>query len=421
MTPSRISGLLLALALLLGACGTDEGGDGAAGAPDDAGTTTTTAAGPGDAPGGDEAPEEDAGDADPALDDVDVVLTEVADLDDPIALATRAGHDDVLYVAERAGRVRLVGDDGGEPATLLDITDRTTTESERGLLGIAFSPDGDHLYVSHTDPAGDSVLAEYALGEGADAVDPASRRTVLQVDQPFPNHNGGHVDFGPDGHLYLGLGDGGRAGDPEGNGQDTGTLLGALLRIDPRPEGGDPYGIPPDNPFVDGGGRPEIWAYGLRNPWRFSFDAETEDLWIADVGQNEVEEVNLLPAEEGAGRGANLGWDLLEGSRPFAGDADDAADTVLPVFEYPNDADRCAVTGGHVYRGAAIPDLAGAYVWGDYCESRVHALALTGGEARTVDLDLEVAHRSLVSFGEDAAGELYVLSMDGPVLRLDPA
>jgi glucose/arabinose dehydrogenase len=305
--------------------------------------------------------------------------------------------------------VRIVdGDADGD--SVLDISGLTTADGERGLLGIDFSDDGGRLYVSYTDRNGDSRLDEYSM-EGTRA---GGERTLLEVAQPYANHNGGNVVTGPDGLLYYGLGDGGAGGDPHGNGQDRSTLLGALLRIDPRAGGGAPYRVPEDNPFVgDGEARPEIWIYGLRNPWRFSFDSQTDDVWIADVGQNAVEEINRLPF--GRAGGANLGWNAFEGTQRFA-DVE-APDAVPPVHEYPNDSSRCAVTGGYVYRGAAIDGLDGAYLYADSCEGVVHALRLDGdavAEERAFDIQVP----NLVSFGQDAAGELYVLSLSGEVSRL---
>ena len=345
----------------------------------------------------------------PALDDVRFGLEPVADLDAPTALADRPG-DGALYVAERGGRVVRI--DGGEDQAVLDISAETTSDGERGLLGIDFSPDGDVLYVSSTDRAGDSRLDAYPM-DGSRA-DPARRRNLLRVAQPYANHNGGNVVTGPDGMLLYGLGDGGAAGDPQGNGQDRSTLLGALLRIDP--EGGEPYAVPADNPFVDDDdARPEIWAYGLRNPWRFSFDRATDDLWIADVGQGALEEVNLLPYPDAAG--ANLGWAVFEGTQRYG--EGEAPDAVAPVYEYPHDG-RCSVTGGYVYRGSAIAGLAGAYLYGDFCDGIVRAIVVEGGEvAAARDFDVQVPE--LVAFGEDATGELYVLSLSGAVSRLVPS
>jgi glucose/arabinose dehydrogenase len=348
------------------------------------------------------------------LADVRVALEEVVDLDAPIALTQRPGFDE-LVVAERGGTVRVVdGGRAGEP--IVDIVGETTPAGERGLLGIAFSPDGSHLYLSYTDERGDSRLDEWATGPAIDDVDEGSRRNVLSVDQPFPNHNGGNIVFGPDGLLYFGLGDGGSAGDPEGRAQNPDELLGKILRIDPRPSDDDPYAVPEDNPFAGGGGRGEVYVVGVRNPWRFTFDRRTGDLWIGDVGQNAEEEIDLLPA--GRAAGANLGWDRLEGNRPFEGEAPPEA--VPPVFTYGRD-EGYSVTGGYVYRGQAIAGLGGSYVFADYGAGQVRALGVEGGRVVTDRaLGVQTGPASLVSFGEDADGELYVLSLDGPVYRLVP-
>ncbi len=350
--------------------------------------------------------------ATPSLDEVRIGLQRIADLEQPVAMAVRPG-DPALYVAEKVGRVVALAP-GRAPRVVLDLAGRVSTGSEQGLLGLAFSPDGRFLYVDLTDPAGDTRVLEYRLA--GDRIDPDSEREVLRVDQPYANHNGGQLAFGPDGFLYIGLGDGGSAGDPEGRAQSLDTLLGKILRISPRPADGRPYGIPPDNPFVDTpGARPEIWAYGLRNPWRFSFDRETGELWIGDVGQGAWEEIDVLPSGRA---GANLGWDLLEGSHPFEGSAEDAR-TVLPVYEYPHDGAVCAVTGGFVYRGEAVPALRGAYVFGDFCTGALEALAPRPGRA-PLHRELGPVVPSLASFGEDAEGELYALSLAGPVYRLVP-
>jgi glucose/arabinose dehydrogenase len=395
------------LAAALVACGSDDERGATSAQPSStvaAPTTTTT-----------EAPSTSA--PPPSLADAAVTLTPVVELDEPVVLTTRTGHDGVLYVAERAGFVRVLRDGELDPAPMLDISGDTEAGGEQGLLGMAFSPDGGFLYVSFTNNAGDSRLVEYALGAGDAEVDVASRREVLAVDQPFANHNGGHIAFGPDGLLYVGLGDGGSGGDPQGNGQNPATLLGKILRIDPRPSGGAPYGIPADNPFAGGGGRGEIWVTGLRNPWRFSFDRATGDLWVADVGQNAIEEVTVLPAGQQAG--ANLGWALFEGSEPFGGDAA-GTETVPPIFEYGRD-EGFSITGGHVYRGERIPALRGAYLFGDYGTAVVRAIVVEGG-AVTGEAELvPVEAGQLASFAEDADGEVYVLSLSGPVYRLDPA
>ena len=398
----RLAAAAAVLAAVLAACGDDGGGETSPEPSARSVTTSTTA------------PTDPPTTAPVSLDEVRVALEEVAVLDAPIALVQRPGFDE-LVVAERGGAVRVLGD-GGPGAPIVDISDQTTTDGERGLLGIAFSPDGEHLYLSYTNEQGDSRLDEWATGPGVGDVDAGSRRNVLSVDQPFANHNGGNIGFGPDGLLYYGLGDGGGAGDPEERAQDPTELLGKILRIDPRPSGDDPYAVPADNPFADGGGRGEVFVTGVRNPWRFSFDRRTGDLWVGDVGQGEEEEIDLLPA--GSARGANLGWDRLEGNRPFEGDA--PAGAVPPVFTYGRD-EGYSVTGGYVYRGSAIPGLDGAYVFGDFGAGVVRALAVEGGRVTGErSLGVETGPASLVSFAEDADGELYAVSLDGPVFRLVP-
>jgi len=343
-----------------------------------------------------------------------VKLTEIGSFDQPIAIVERDG---VFYVAEQSGRV-LAMDGGGTPREVLDMTDRTNASGEQGLLDLAFSPDGSHLYVSYTNNDGDSRIDEYEMS--ADGVDTSTRREGLAITQPFPNHNGGGILFGPDGLLYAGYGDGGSGGDPQRNGQKSTTLLAKLLRIDPTPNGDAPYTIPPDNPYASGGGtRPEIWSTGLRNPWRFSFDAATGDLWIGDVGQNAIEEIDHVPAADGAGRGTNFGWSAYEGSARY-NDDQDAPDAWMPVYEYQHGADGCSVTGGFVYRGHAIPALQGAYVYGDYCAAGVRALAVDGDQV-TDRAVLSEEPGQVVSFGTDADGELYVVSLSGTIYRIDPA
>ncbi|HEY7661376.1 MAG TPA: PQQ-dependent sugar dehydrogenase [Actinomycetota bacterium] len=334
----------------------------------------------------------------------------MAELEQPLAMAVRP-DDDALYVAEKVGRVVAVRD-GSEPEVVLDISDEVSLGSEQGLLGIAFSPDGRFLYANFTDVGEDTRVVEYRFG--ADGVDLGSRRELLFVEQPFSNHNGGNLAFGPDGYLYIGLGDGGSAGDPSDNAQTLTTPLGKMLRISPRPSGGDPYGIPPDNPFVgDGNALPEIWATGLRNPWRYTFDRETGDLWIGDVGQSALEEIDLEPA--GSPGGSNFGWNRFEGTQPFEGSGA-LEDAIFPVHEYPHTG-ACAVTGGYVYRGSEIPDLVGAYIYADFCFSRLQAFVPRDGRAGPVRaIGPRVA--SVASFGQDGDGELYVLSLLGPVYRI---
>ncbi|MGZ8734945.1 MAG: PQQ-dependent sugar dehydrogenase [Acidimicrobiia bacterium] len=352
---------------------------------------------------------------------VRISLTKLADLDRPTALSVLSG-DDTLYVTEKVGRIRAVRDGALDPEPVLDVSDQVGSDgNEQGLLGMAFSPDGTHLYLDFTDPDGDTRVVEYTVVDGV--IDDGSARELLSIDQPQSNHNGGSLAVGADGVLYIGSGDGGSAGDvgsghaEGGNGQWTDTLLGKMLRIDPTPSGDAPYSIPADNPFANGGGRPEIFATGLRNPWRFSFDRTTGDLWIADVGQNEWEEIDYVAAGEGAGD--NFGWSRLEGTHGFSGDAPDP--TTPPIYEYSHSGTGgCSVTGGYVYRGRAIPELTGAYVFADYCTGRLQGLTQSAGTI-TGERFLDVNAPNVTSFGEDGTGELYVLSDSEGLFRIDAA
>ena len=418
-----------ALAVLIGTaavagCGGDDGGSSATSPePDvrDAPTTTTFPA--------------TTSSSIPTVADLDgarVGYEDVATFDDsPMALAVRPGDDDVVYVALRGGRlVRLdpaAGPDAQTGAdTVLDFSDDVSTDSEQGFLGVAFAPDGEHVYVSYTNPDGDTRLDEYAVEGAGDAatIDAGSRREVLAVDQPYPNHNGGGIAFGPDGLLYVGLGDGGAGGDPEDRAQDPTSLLGKLLRIDPTAGEESTYGVPDDNPNVGGANgteaRDEIWLRGVRNPWRWSFDAATGDLWIGDVGQDEVEEIDFLPHDgtgRNAGRSANLGWDEMEGDQPFEGEP--PSGYVPPIATYRHADGGCSVTGGYVYRGAALPELEGAYLYTDYCRGHLQGLVVDGSREIRADEDLgALPHPSPVSFGQDADGELYVLFQGGQMVRL---
>ena len=351
--------------------------------------------------------------APPRLAAVDVHLVKVASIVQPLAMAVISG-DPTLYVAEQTGLIVAVRKGKVDPVPVLDMIGLVSSGNEQGLLGLAFSLSGRFLYVNYTDTNGNTHVTEFAMKNGR--ADPSSRRDVLFVNQPFANHNGGNLVFGPDGYLYIGLGDGGSAGDPFGNGQSLSTLLGKMLRISPRPSGSHPYGIPRDNPFVGRrGARPEIWAFGLRNPWRYSFDLLTGDMWIGDVGQNSWEEVDEQPSGTAGGR--NYGWNRMEANHRFAGSPPPGA--VAPVFEYSHDGGGCAVTGGYVYRGRAIPDLLGAYIFGDFCLGRLEGLRLRGG--RVVDQAfLGPSVSSLSSFGQDDQGELYVMSLGGGLYRLVP-
>lgn len=324
-----------------------------------------------------------------------------------------------LYVVERGGTIRVLEPDGTPlPDLFLDIRDRVGSDGgEQGLLSLAFHPEfptSGRLFVYFTNRDGDTRVVRYETDPGNPAsVDRSTGRTILSVDQPFSNHNGGFLDFGPDGMLWVGLGDGGSGGDPRGNGQDPGTLLGSLLRLDV--DGGEPYAIPPGNPFAGSAeGRGEIWAYGLRNPWRFDIEEESGLLYIADVGQSEWEEVNVRPLGEA---GVNYGWNVMEGRHCFQTDSCDRTGLTLPVLEYGH-SEGCSVTGGHVYRGQDLPGLRGHYFYADFCAGWVRSFRYEDGEARDRrEWDLPDMGQ-ITSFGTDAAGELYVLSAGGTVYRL---
>ena len=340
-------------------------------------------------------------------------------LADPINVA--AAPEGWLLVNERAGRIVAVDPRSGETAVALDIRDRVIGEGERGLLGLALHPGWPEVpraFVHYSDRDGDTVLAEFAAGDPSGPVprlDPASERVLLQVDQPYPNHNGGQLAFGPDGRLWIGLGDGGSGGDPHGNGQNSATLLGSILRLDVDEPG--ETAIPDDNPFADGGGAPEVVLYGLRNPWRFSFDRLTGALWIADVGQNAYEEVNRL--DPVADAGANLGWNVMEASHCFADAGCSTEGLVVPVSEYGRDL-GCSITGGYVYRGSAMPDLDGWYLFADYCTGRLFGVPSDVDEL-TAPRELLATGTRPSAFGQDAGGELYLADLaGGTVYRIVP-
>ncbi|MEP6589918.1 MAG: PQQ-dependent sugar dehydrogenase [Gemmatimonadota bacterium] len=338
----------------------------------------------------------------------------------PLYLTAPAG-DSRLFIAEKGGRVRIVKGGLLLPQPFLDLSNKLSVGGEQGLLGIAFHPryaSNGILLVDYTDLGGNTRIVSYRVSADPDRADPASERTLLAVDQPFGNHNGGQVAFGPDGMLYIGMGDGGSGGDPRSTGQDARDLLGALLRIEVLDDGS--HRVPIDNPSVgQSDARPEVWSIGLRNPWRFAFDRANGDLYIADVGQGEREEINVVTAATGTGRGANFGWAIYEGSRCF-GSASKCTGQgfVMPTIEYTH-AEGCSVTGGFVYRGSAIPSLRGSYFYSDYCSSWIRSFRLTDGTAadRTQWTGLTPTGQVL-SFGEDAAGELYVMSSDGHVWRI---
>lgn len=337
----------------------------------------------------------------------------------PVHLISPPG-DDRLLVLEQGGRVRVIRDGELLGTPFLDLSGQVSTSgSEQGLLSMAFHPDyagNGRFYVNFTDGEGDTRVVRFSVSDDPDVADPGSGALVLEVEQPYANHNGGHIVFGPDGMLYVAMGDGGSGGDPEGHGQDMSTLLGALLRIDV--DGGDPYAIPPTNPLVgDPDARDEIWAFGLRNPWRIAFDPPDGVLYVADVGQDRWEEVNAVPASE---PGLNYGWNLMEGPECFLTDPCDPVGLVLPVVSYRIGSEGCAVIGGGVYRGSAIPEVLGHYFYSDFCAGWLRSFRLEGGEAvNEVEWPLGDLGR-ILSMGVDSSGELYLLSTDdgGAVYRI---
>jgi glucose/arabinose dehydrogenase len=341
-------------------------------------------------------------------------LLRVATAEEPTSMTAPKG-DKAIYLTEKVGRVRAIRNGRLDPTPLLDLTGKVALGGEQGLLGLAFSLDRRFLYVYYTDLGGDIRIVEYAVRGGR--ADPGSRRELLSVEHSqFGNHNGGQLQMAGDGTLWAGIGDGGSAGDPPGNGQNLGVLLGKIIRIDPRPGAGRPYRIPPDNPFASRpGARPETWAYGLRNPWRFSFDPANGDLWIGDVGQGTWEEVDHAPGSAG---GRNYGWSQREGTHEFKGARPKGA--IDPVLEYAHAGGACSITGGVVYRGSRIPALRGAYLYGDYCAGWVRGLRLRG-EQVSERRDFGLAVPGISSFGTDQSGEVYALSLGGEVFRLAAA
>jgi glucose/arabinose dehydrogenase len=358
-------------------------------------------------------------------------LTPIGTFQQPVYVTAPPGDPHRLFVVEKSGVVKVIVD-GGAPRTFLDIAGEVDEDGEEGLLSIAFAADYAtsrrfYAYFTATDPSqgGGSTIkvVEFTRPEATpDAADPAARRTLLEIPHPdFTNHNGGQLQVGFDGMLWIATGDGGSARDPGNNGQNTRSLLGKLLRIDPAPSATAPYSIPLDNPFANGAlGAREVWAYGLRNPWRFAFDREGGDLVIADVGQGNREEVDL--ARRGEGAGANYGWRCYEGSLPTPGVPPcEPPGHVRPVFEYDSSAlgFGCAITGGYVVRDRSLPSLFGRYLYGDYCESRLRSLVLGQPAASDDRIEDSLALDSVVSFGEDSCGHVYVASLAGTVARVD--
>ena len=331
----------------------------------------------------------------------------VSGLERPVNL--QADGSGRLFVIEKVGRIRIIQNGQLLPVPFLDITNRVGSGgNEQGLLGLAFHPgyaQNGRFFVNYTNKNGDTVIARYQVTNDPNVADPTSEVKLLGVKQPFPNHNGGSLAFGPDGYLYAGFGDGGAAGDPFGNGQKTNTLLGKILRLDV--DFAEPYAVPADNPFGN-----EIWAYGLRNPWRISFDQLTGDLYIGDVGQNTWEEIDFASA--GSPGGLNFGWNQFEGNHPYSGNPSNAGMT-FPVAEYSHQEGGCSVTGGYVYRGS-MPEWNGIYLYGDYCSGNVWGLikSANGWQSQL----LFDTSATITSFGQDEAGEVYLLSDVGEVYKL---
>jgi glucose/arabinose dehydrogenase len=348
-------------------------------------------------------------------------------LSNPLWITSPPG-DSRLFVVEQTGTIRIVQDGALLPDPFLDISDRITTQgAEQGLLGLAFHPDyatNGAFYVYYTDTAGTVVVSRFGVSGDPNVADPASEVVTLTQAEPYPNHNGGAILFGPDGYLYLGIGDGGSAGDPQGNGQNLGTWLGKLLRIKPDPAAvtdAPQYAIPGDNPFVDtAGALPEVWSYGLRNPWRVSFDSATGDLWIADVGQNEWEEIDRAAA--GSPGGENYGWSIREGAHCFRAETCDTDGLIDPVAEYSH-SEGVSVTGGYVYHGTAIPELDGTYLYADFGTGLLWGLRPAGDGTYVASAPIETGF-NVASFGQGNDGELYLALFGqdgGSIVRLAPA
>ncbi|MEZ4714360.1 MAG: PQQ-dependent sugar dehydrogenase [Caldilineaceae bacterium] len=372
--------------------------------------------------------------ADDAADEISIVIEPLVEgLTRPVFVTHAGDGSGRLFIVEQVGRIRIVQDSVLLERPFLDLEEQINDSgNEQGLLGLAFAPnyvESGYFFVNYTDTQGDTMIARFQVSAAdPNLADPASEFAVLQLEQPARNHNGGMLAFGPDGYLYIGAGDGGGSGDRYGNGQDPETLLGAMLRIDVTSDPTTPYTIPADNPWVnqdwptaDGDAvdvRDEIWAVGLRNPWRYSFDRATGDLWIGDVGQRQFEEVNFVPAAAlapGAVQPFNFGWPILEGAHCYQSDECDANGLDAPIFEYEHSG-HCSVTGGYVYRGVQYAELQGAYLFGDYCSGAIWATTPSTEGWRT-----EIVLQSgiqISSFGEDEKGELYLTAFDGAVYQI---
>lgn len=342
----------------------------------------------------------------------------VSGLDKPVDLVAAPGTR-LLYVVEQNGRIRVIENGAVLPTPMLDLTDRITTRgNEQGLLGLAFHPrfaENRFLYVNYTNRDGDTRVERFTASADGRSADHASGHVIFEESQPYSNHNGGDLAFGPDGMLYVPLGDGGSGGDPGNRAQSLGSRLGKILRLDV--DGGDPYAIPKDNPFAKApGARPEIWALGVRNPWRVAFDPPSGLLYIADVGQNLWEEVDVVRASRG---GLNFGWRLFEGTHDYHRERREPRDLVAPLLDYSH-SEGCSITGGVVYRGRRIRALAGAYLYSDYCNGWIRSFRVAGGRAIERHEWQVEAPGHVTSFGADADGEVYVACHDGAIWRIDP-
>jgi glucose/arabinose dehydrogenase len=352
----------------------------------------------------------------PAQDSRGVRLVRIGRFDSPLYITSPPGDTHRLFVVEQTGKIRVIVNGERRSRPFLDLTGDIVSGGEQGLLSMAFAPDYAHsgrFYVDFTDRNGDSRVQQFQRSKrDPNRADRSSRKQVLFLNQPYPNHNGGLLLFGPDKHLYVGFGDGGSAGDPQNRAQNLDSLLGKILRIDPRPGGG--YDSPTSNPFVGRAGRDEIYTYGMRNPWRFSFDRKNGDLYIGDVGQNAYEEIDYA-ARDGA-RGRDFGWSCFEARHRYNASRSCPSPTA-PVLEFSHAGGGCSVTGGVVVRDPGLPSLAGRYLYGDFCKGQVRSLRISGGRA-TGDRSLGLDVPSLSSFGEDARGRVYATSLNGPVYRL---
>jgi glucose/arabinose dehydrogenase len=365
----------------------------------------------------------------PNLAAVAIKLVPVATgLNRPVFVTPAPDGSGRLFIVEQSGKIKILASGSVLGTAFLNETRAGPATGEQGLLGLAFHPDfatNRRLFINYTNDDGNSVIREYrASGSNPNVVDPASTRVILRQHQPYVNHNGGMLAFSKGGYLFIGFGDGGGSGDPANRAQRLDTLLGKILRIDvDGTTATKNYRIPPSNPYVGRSGRNEIWQRGLRNPWRFTFDRDTWDLWIGDVGQGEWEEIDRVrQTSSGPGKAVNWGWDVLEGSHCYSPPSGcNTSGKKYPLLDYSHAAGRCSVTGGYVYRGSAIPGLVGRYLFADYCSGEIWSVGANASRPASKTLLLDMPFR-ISSFGQDDAGELYVLDHNnGRVLRIEPA